>query len=257
MSENNYDLTWISEEKLIEITKKSFAKALKEVKKREVDKLQTDPTLLIALNSFLNISPEELDRIQISVSIVKSLQNAIGNFHQSILGSIEGWRSTGTSGGVFDIESIKPVQLAQDRKVIAEVKMRHNTIKASDECKTWDKLKEAAASRGGVRECVAYIIQIIPKKPEPYDEPWKVSNRQAVPYVRRIDGRTAYHLITGDPNAIDDLLHTLPFIFKKVLSEETSLASEEISEKIPEDYLNKALLAALPKTSALDTTQSE
>lgn len=34
----------------------------------------------------------------------KSLSNALGDFHQAMLGHLPGWESTGTNGGLFDLE---------------------------------------------------------------------------------------------------------------------------------------------------------
>lgn len=79
------------------------------------------------------MSKEEIGTIEKSVALTKTFQNAIGDFHQEVLGSAKGWRSTGTSGGVLDIMSDNPIKQAGNKKILAEVKMRYNTIKASDE----------------------------------------------------------------------------------------------------------------------------
>lgn len=245
------DLHWISRDQLIEITKGCFSKALESINAKDRN-LRSDPTLLLALSTFLNLSTQEVDRIQNDVKTVKSLQNAIGTFHQTVLGSVAGWTDTGKSGGVIDLLSEGEVALAKNRHVVAEVKMRYNTIKASDECKMWDKLKEAAASRGGAEKCVAYIIQMIPKTNEPYDRPWRVSGRPEVNYVRAIDGRSAYHLVTGDPNALDDLLHLLPSVFREVLTSTTDIYSSDLATSLPLTYIDAAIKNSLPNTSALE-----
>ena len=58
------------------------------------------------------------------VNTVKSIQNAVGNFHQKVLGNVEGWLDSGATGGVFDIQSKGPVAAAGNRIVFMEVKMR-------------------------------------------------------------------------------------------------------------------------------------
>ena len=82
-------------------------------------------------------------------SAVKSLQNAVGNFHQKVLGNVSGWQDMGTSGGIYDISSKDKVAAAGNRKVLAEIKMRYNTIKASDEWQLHQKLADAVAQNGG------------------------------------------------------------------------------------------------------------
>lgn len=50
----------------------------------------------------------------------KTLQNHIGEFHQIIIGSCEGWQNMKT-GNVIDL-------ISHEKKIIAEVKNKYNTI---------------------------------------------------------------------------------------------------------------------------------
>src|SRR5690606_6948457 len=50
----------------------------------------------------------------------KSLQNFVGEFHQTILGSCHGWKDMG-KGNIIDLFS-------EDGRVIAEIKNKFNTI---------------------------------------------------------------------------------------------------------------------------------
>lgn len=244
-----WPITWIDEETVSAIAEKAFRNPLKKLEAAR--NLSSDPTLAISLATFLNIPPEEVESVLASNASVKSLQNAIGSFHQEVLGSVDGWTTTGTSGGVIDILSEKPIAAAGNRTVVAEVKMRYNTIKASDECHIFDKIDEAVRSRGGSKTCVGYLIQIVPKTPEPYDREWKVSGRNTKSHVRAIDGTSAYHLVTGDPNALRDLLHQLPRILRGVL-EKRSGAKLDVATTIPAVYIDSAIDGSLPGHSALD-----
>ncbi|MGJ4116814.1 Eco47II family restriction endonuclease [Corynebacterium macclintockiae] len=246
----DWTIEWIAKEDVDHIVRKSFAGAIRKLKSKKEKILQTDPTLVIALSSLLDLPYERVTRIADDVSVVKSLQNAIGNFHQEILGAVSGWKSTGSRGGVFDIYSEDKVALAGNRAVLAEVKMRYNTIKASDEAKTWDKLKDQVSSRGGGSQCVAYLIQIVPKTQEPYDRPWKVSGRNPLPYVRCVDGTTAYHLVTGVPNALSQLLHALPAVFKEIVEDADSSEFDQ-TNLITNVYIDHAIEQSLPPQSAL------
>ena len=58
-----------------------------------------------------------------SRQLQKTIQNAIGIFHQEILGSFSGWKSLGT-GSVVDLVN-------EDLKIIAEVKNKYNTTKGN------------------------------------------------------------------------------------------------------------------------------
>lgn len=242
------DLSWISYDQLLTIAEKRFSKFIKNisVKKNSVN----DPTLVLALATFLD---QDIDSVQEMLAMqgqIKTLQNSIGLFHQDVLGSAAGWRGLGTSGGGYDIESEEPVALAGDRIVIAEIKMRYNTIKASDEKFVFGDLKRDVSSRGGHKKCVGYLVQIVPEKPIAYDKLWKVSGNETHESVRVIDGRSAYHLVSGDPNAIDDLFELLPTVFDEV-AKKIDPNRAGLTTALTESIVEQTLAKALPKKSAL------
>lgn len=243
-------LEWISNETLDSIVEKRFRNALSKIKKPATN-LRTDPTLVVALSTLLDIPISEVDETIEHVSIVKTLQNAIGLLHQDILGSVDGWKNMGTTGGNYDIYSENAVDLAGGKHVVAEVKMRYNTIKSSDESKVFDMLHTSA--KGMHQPTVAYLIQIVPETTTPYNRPWKVSGRSPNEKVYCIDGTSAYHLVTGDPNALSDLIKVLPSAFRRVLdkkftSKEQAAAGLEHTE-LPTSAIEKALALSIPNHS--------
>jgi Eco47II restriction endonuclease len=70
----------------------------------------------------------------------KTLSNAIGNFHQDILGSIDDWQCLAT-GNIVDIVN-------HDKKIIAEIKNKHNTLKGSDKSGLYSKLEDLVMRKG-------------------------------------------------------------------------------------------------------------
>lgn len=230
------NLDWIDYDRLLEITKKNFSRSLNRSRETLTD-AKTEPTLNILRGYLLNMSKEEIGTIEKSVALTKTFQNAIGDFHQEVLGSAKGWRSTGTSGGVLDIMSDNPIKQAANKKILAEVKMRYNTIKASDEKNTWDKLDQAARLHG-LKDHVSYIIQIVPKKRVAYDQPWKVTGRDLREHVRCIDGTTAYYYVTGQENALKDLLLLLPDLLSEAFPGENKI---EDSNNFVSNYFDLAL----------------
>ena len=240
---------WISDEKFYEVVDTCFKSSIKKFADDETPN-KLDPTLVVAMSSLMDLSiPEVTDKMKMYGKI-KTLQNGIGRFHESILGSANGWMRFEKKGGVFDIYSLDPVELAGNRKVVAEIKMRYNTIKGVDECKTFDKLKDASASRGGVDECVAYLVQIVPKNNECYNRPWKVSNRVPIENVRCIDGRSAYHLVTGSPTAFDDVMRALPSALQRSLEKASEDPSIDWTRSLSNTIIETAVNLSLPKESA-------
>ena len=128
---------------------------------------------------------------------------------QAVLGLAEGWKDLGCSGGDVDLM----VRESSDAEPIAvEVKNRYNTIKASDEKHMWDKLESFSKMHGSS----SYLVQIVPKTPERYDRPWKVSGRPVKETVRCCDGATAYTWAFGKENALQELYMAFPRILKDV-----------------------------------------
>lgn len=94
------------------------------------------------------------------------LERRIEIWHQHILSLAHGWVDLGSNGGGIDLK-MEPgfTDSRFGKPLVAEVKNRFNTIKASDEKEVWDTLDPAAKTHGAI----AYIFQIVPKTSERYD----------------------------------------------------------------------------------------
>ena len=66
------------------------------------------------------VSTDEWMEQEKSRQIQKAFSNALGDFHQDILGYMPGWDNAGR-GGSYDVKN-------ESLKVIAEVKNKHNTM---------------------------------------------------------------------------------------------------------------------------------
>ena len=170
-----------------------------------------------------------------SRQIQKSFQNAIGDFHQHILGAINGWQDAGESGS-YDVINDKI-------KIIAEIKNKYNTMNSSSQLSAYDKL--ANWIDYGKQGYTAYVVDIIPKKPKPYCIPFTPSNRNVKRPTRknllRIDGRSFYALATGKKNAIDQLYAVLPKVLENILKidDSTLTNSSEFKQLFEKVYLDK------------------
>lgn len=257
MTSHPQDLSWISFAKLVSIAERYLKTTLKRLV--EEQNSRPEPTSVLVRAVLLDKTFEEVRELDNNAALLGTLRTNIGNFHEAILGSVAGWEHSGKKGGVIDLYSNDRVPLAADRYVVAEVKMRYNTIKGSDERATHDRLRDAYRSRGGGSECVSYIFQIVPPRDEPTDEPWVVSGRNPDPNVRRADGATAYHLVTGDPNAFYDLFKILPDVFveaferirTKQRKKNPSYDFVNIKNNVSAEFIQRALEGTIPSSSAL------
>ena len=143
----------------------------------------------------------------------KTLQNYIGEFHQSILGYSNGWDNLKT-GKVIDL-------MSEDKKIIAEVKNKYNTISGGKLSDLYYSLDNLVSPKSSIyKGYIAYYVAIIPKKGLRYNRPFTPSNKaigSKCPtnnYIREIDGASFYSIVTGIDNALEELFEVLPEVIK-------------------------------------------
>lgn len=151
--------------------------------------------------------------------IQKTMQNAVGEFHQAILGNVEGWKDLRV-GGVVDLKS-------DDHKIIAEVKNKYNTTKGNHKKVIYDDLKTLIG--GAYKGYAGYYVEIIPKTKRPYNKPFTPSDndtktrRPIDERIRVIDGRSFYALVTGKTDALAQLYLVLPEVIADLLHIDAAL----------------------------------
>lgn len=139
----------------------------------------------------------------------KTLQNHVGEFHQRVLGKISGWQDL-VVGSVLDLVST-------ERKIVAEIKNKFNTVKGSDRVGIYDAMHALVMPKGQqYRGYTAYYVEVIPKSAARYDRvftpPDKTTGEQraANDRIRQIDGASFYALATGVDDALSQLFGALP-----------------------------------------------
>lgn len=157
----------------------------------------------------------------------KTLQNHIGTFHQNVLGTVSGWQNLGT-GSVVDLVN-------HERKIIAEVKNKYNTVsggKLAELYATLDSLVMPKAS--SYKEYTAYYVTIIPKRPTRYDQLFTPSDKNkgarcpSNELIREIDGGSFYAMATGEPNALQNLYDALPAVIETVIGDTYQVRDREV-----------------------------
>jgi hypothetical protein len=143
--------------------------------------------------------------------VQKTVQNQIGEFHQSILGSIPGWQRLDKGVDICN----------ESRQIIAEIKNKHNTVKGSDKFGIYDYLL-SSLTNPAYQGFTAYYVEIIPQGKKSYDRAFTLSSRetgQRRPLnenIRQISGQAFYELATGEPRALSMLFDVLPDVISDV-----------------------------------------
>lgn len=206
-------LTFIKDEDLIKHTMQVF-----NVIESAASSVKNDPFRNVidpfsAVFDAMSVSQTLSDWLELSEKkrqIQKSMTNAVGDFHENILGSIGGWEKLTRSG--IDLVSM-------NMKVIAEVKNKFNTMKGNTKQEIYDVLEIKLNQE--YQGFTAYAVQIIPKKHNRYNKTYTPSHlgkkRPENKYIREIDGYSFYALASGVDDALEQLYMVLPSVIEEVI----------------------------------------
>ena len=140
-------LSWITDENLstaLNEFRESAGNAVTEARTRQVRNV-IDPFRSLLIASALDVSTaSELVAVQDMDSSQRGLSNALGTFHEKVLGRVVGWENHDAG---YDLENASS-------RLLAEVKNKHNTMNASNSC----KLKRNSTLRSGKRELAGRAI---------------------------------------------------------------------------------------------------
>ncbi len=217
-------LSWIDDEHLNDAVSRMLQRA-QDAKNQAANRIRknvVDPFSSIILAATIDLDDvSTLSTIQQINSTSSGISSAVGDFHQQVLGSVDGF-SNHDAG--YDLES-------SDKQVIAEIKNKHNTMNASNREKVINELDTAVRQKAG--SWVAYLVVIIPGRPKRYRK--KLTNRE----VYEIDGASFYELVTGSETALYDLYYAVEEI---TASRRPMIRTDEIL-----GYCKTALEAGIPK----------
>lgn len=216
-------LDFIPDEKLEEYAREVVEKTQQKASQAEENLYQNvvDPFSAIFDSARQGISVEGWIEQEKARQAQKTLQNAIGKFHQRVLGEIPGWHDAST-GGSYDVGN-------DSKKIIAEIKNKHNTMNSSSAASVYQKLSNHLQySHKGY---VAYLVEMVPKSRQPYNKAWS-PNVKLMPLrddIKKIDGNSFYQLATGDRDALRHLYAALPKVFEGILgSQSDNVASSDL-----------------------------
>jgi len=192
------------------------------------------PIFEMAIHKINSDEWEELETIR---QIQKTIQNAVGDFHNDILGSVSGWSKL-AKGGIVDL-------VKNDNTVIAEIKNKYNTVSGGKLKDHYDELSGLVNQKNSIYfGATSYFAQIIPKKPGSFDRcftpPDKATGKlkPADNKVREIDGRSFYAMVTGYHDALDMLHAEIPNVLAQTGTIGNGFSTSDLKEL--SDYFGKA-----------------
>lgn len=154
----------------------------------------------------------------------KTINNKIGEFHQELLGKVDGWVDLGI-GDETEIDLKK-----EDNTVFIELKNKYNTMNSSSTKTCREKLENVIEK---YPEATAYWAYVINKNYKSEDRIWIYQKRKDE-RIRRISGDKLYEMITGDSKALEKVFDAIPKAIVDILDKEYELSTKD--QKIMEEY---------------------
>lgn len=137
----------------------------------------------------------------------KTMQNAVGVFHQEVLGNSYDCENLGT-GNLVDVCNKRA-------KIVAEIKNKFNTTKGNHKVEIYNDIK-TILRRSEFAYFTGYYVEIIPQNKKIYNKPFTPSDNKTGKKkpedekIRIVDGKTFYTMMTGREDAIQELFEVLP-----------------------------------------------
>ena len=232
---SKYNLSFISDENLVQEVENVLRKVAEATEKVEIKLYnnKVDPFSAAFDSIRQKMSIEEWFEQEKVRQIQKSMQNAVGDFHQAVLGHVDGWSDLKV-GGIADLRN-------NERKIVAEVKNKFNTTKGNHKKVIYDDLEVLISTLGN--DYTGYYVEIIPSTKKPYDKPFVPSDnvtKQRRPeneHIRVIDGKSFYALVTGEEDALRKLYNVLPTVISDVLQNKSfEIDSEDLGALFEKVY---------------------
>lgn len=209
-------LNWIDDDKIITAVKSLLEKAdfANLNSSKNFGKNVIDPFSAIFEIAGFGLDYENWIKSETNRQAQKTLQNHVGDFHQTILGECDGWKNLKT-GNVFDLVSEK-------YKIIAEVKNKYNTVSGGKLKDLYYSLHDQVMPKNSkYKDYTAYYVAIIPKKPKRFNIEFTPSDgksgKKCEPnkLIRYIDGASFYELVSGRKDALEELYNVLPTVINE------------------------------------------
>ena len=187
--------------------------------KNDIDAIKTIFDVTVKQIGFDGWANKEIERQQ-----DKTINNEIGEFHQELLGKVDGWVNLGI-GDETEIDLKK-----KDNTVFIELKNKHNTMNSSSTKTCREKLENVIAK---YPNATAYWAYIISKKYKTEERVWIYKGRENEK-IRRISGDLLYEMITGDPDALEKVYEAIPKAIVDILGEDYKLLPYD--EKLMKEF---------------------
>lgn len=152
----------------------------------------------------------------------KTVNNALGEFHQKLLGGVEGWT---------DLEQGDPTKLdlkKNDNTIFMELKNKNNTVNADSSAKVREKLLVQIKKH----DAIGYFAYFVAQNGKSEELDWNSTKLENHKNLKRLSGTKVYEVVTGKPDALEQVWKALPIVLKNLYDLKNPLSSDEEKEFI-------------------------
>ena len=204
--DHEYGLGFISDANLFLHVKNTLEKLTMTIDLKKFEKNLIDPIKMTFEMHAYHASPEEVVQNEIARQLGKTVENAVGWFHQNIFHYIAGWEVP-TDG--MDVVNTSGT-------IYGEIKNKYNTMNSSSADSVFQRLYGIVL---GNKHATAYLIEVIAKKSQ--NEPWAaaghVVNGDKAERIRRISIDKFYEVAVKDKYAFRNLCSVIGLVVDDVL----------------------------------------
>ena len=144
----------------------------------------------------------------------------IGDFHQKLLGGVDGWTDLGVG------DETKVDLKKDDNTIFMELKNKYNTVNSDSLSAVRLKLKKIT---NDFPNSIAYWAYVIEKNGTSGESDW-VYLGENNPKLRKIWGSKLYEKITGKSDALEKTWIALPIAICDILSNAGTISSKDLKE---------------------------
>lgn len=198
----------------------------KDINMKDIQRNIVDPIKQMFDISAMNVSLETWNKNELIRQQDKTINNRIGEFHQKLLGKVNGWENLGT-GDVTKVDLRK-----KDNTIFLELKNKENTVNADSKDQVRKKLTEILKMYPFAQTYWAYIISMNGDSGECV---WKYHEEEN-PKIKKIWGKRVYELVTGDSNALEQVWKAIPLAVAKIMSKNFKIKIDE-KKKLKEFFV--------------------
>ena len=138
----------------------------------------------------------------------KTINNRIGDFHQKLLGGVDGWTDLGVG------DETKLDLKKDDNTIFIELKNKFNTANGDSLSKVREKLEDNLKN---FPNSINYWAFIVHQNGTSGESDWK-RNKKNNPKIRKIWGDNIYTIVTKQEGSLEKVWNVLPAAINDVLS---------------------------------------